>query len=76
MDTTTATLEHLFQQLGLGSSEESITLFIEQHEIPKNIAISQATFWNEAQKHFLEEALNEDAQWSELIDQLDVLLRS
>lgn len=76
MDTTTATLEHLFQQLGLGSTEEGITLFIEQHEIPQNTTIAQAIFWSEAQRHFIEEALNEDAQWSELIDQQDVLLRS
>ncbi|MDO6678378.1 MULTISPECIES: DUF2789 domain-containing protein [unclassified Shewanella] len=76
MDTTTTTFEHLFQQLGLDSSEESINQFIEQHKLAKNSTITQAGFWSESQRHFIEEALNQDGQWSELVDQLDVLLRN
>ncbi|WP_076537213.1 DUF2789 domain-containing protein [Shewanella sp. UCD-KL21] len=76
MDTTTTTFEHLFQQLGLSSSKEDINQFIEQHKLAKNSTIAQAEFWSESQRHFIEEALHQDGQWSELIDQLDVLLRN
>ncbi|GIU52149.1 MULTISPECIES: DUF2789 domain-containing protein [Shewanella] len=75
MDTTSATLSHLFEQLGLDSSQSAIKQFLSQHTITGNTKIIDADFWNHAQKAFLEESLAEDAQWSELIDQLDVLLR-
>lgn len=75
MDTTSATLAHLFEQLGLDATEAGIKLFLSQHSIDANTKLTDASFWNHAQKAFLEESLKEDAQWSELVDQLDVLLR-
>ncbi|WP_282167681.1 DUF2789 domain-containing protein [Shewanella japonica] len=75
MDTTSITLNHLFEQLGLDASPTGIEHFITTHNIPNETPISQASFWNEAQKAFITEALTQDAQWSELVDQLDVLLR-
>jgi hypothetical protein len=35
----------------------------------------QASFWTQAQASFLREAIEEDADWAELVDQLDVMLR-
>lgn len=35
----------------------------------------QASFWTQAQASFLREAIEEDADWVELVDQLDVMLR-
>lgn len=75
MDTTPQDLSHLFDQLGIDSSEENIDKFIADNQIPKNVLISQAGFWSESQKSFLREAIDEDAQWSELIDHLDALIR-
>lgn len=75
MDTTPQDLSHLFEQLGLDSSEKGIESFIGSHSIPKNVHLFQADFWNDSQKSFLKEALEEDAQWSEVIDHLDALLR-
>ena len=75
MDTTPQDLSHLFEQLGIDNSEDNIDKFIADNQIPKNVLISQADFWNESQKSFLREAIEEDAQWSELIDHLDVLIR-
>ncbi|MEC4727033.1 DUF2789 domain-containing protein [Shewanella sp. D64] len=75
MDTTPQDLSHLFDQLGIDSSEENIDKFIADNQIPKNVLISQAVFWSESQKSFLREAIDEDAQWSELIDHLDALIR-
>lgn len=75
MDTTPQDFSHLFEQLGIDSSESNIDKFIAEHKIPNNVLLSQADFWNESQKSFLKEAIEEDAQWSELIDHLDTLMR-
>jgi len=39
------------------------------------ICFSGADFWNEAQAAFLSEAVAEDSEWCELVDELDCLLR-
>ncbi|WP_299007302.1 DUF2789 family protein [uncultured Shewanella sp.] len=75
MDTTPAILTHLFDQLGLKSSDKEIEGFIESHRLDDNIRLYQADFWTLSQKHFLQEALEEDALWSVATDCLDTLLR-
>jgi hypothetical protein len=75
MDTTQNDLTHLFQQLGLGHKPNEIDDFINKNKIKHDVHLVDATFWTPAQRGFIKEALNEDAQWSELVDQLDVLLR-
>ncbi len=76
MDINQPNLQALFDQLGLPSSHREIDTFINQHNIEPQIHLVDAQFWSLAQKHFLKEALEEDATWSEVIDQLDALLRS
>ncbi|WP_411728095.1 DUF2789 domain-containing protein [Methyloglobulus sp.] len=76
MDTSIHTLQTLFFQLGLASNEEQIRVFIEKHRpLPRNIALSEADFWSEAQAAFLAEAIEEDSDWCALVDELDSLLR-
>ncbi|CCQ11689.1 hypothetical protein PALB_25900 [Pseudoalteromonas luteoviolacea B = ATCC 29581] len=75
MDTTTPSLANLFAQLGLGNKRNQIDQFIEDHKLPASTPIAQAYFWNHAQRHFIEESLKEDGAWSEIIDELDSLLR-
>nr|WP_220767335.1 DUF2789 domain-containing protein [Shewanella sp. MBTL60-007] len=75
MDTTTNDLAHLFLQLGLESEQSAIETFIREHSLPSEMLLHEAPFWNTAQKHFLVESLAQDAQWSEVIDYLDTLLR-
>jgi len=76
MDSSIHTMQTLFCQLGLASDEEQINAFIEKHRpLPSNIALSEADFWNEAQAVFLAEAVAEDSDWCELVDELDCLLR-
>ena len=75
MDTTQIDLKHLFQQLGLPDEESEIDAFIASNKNADNTLLVDAVFWNQAQRHFIKEELSEDAHWSELIDQLDVLLR-
>ncbi|NMU76583.1 DUF2789 family protein, partial [Vibrio parahaemolyticus] len=33
------------------------------------------SFWTMSQANFLKQAIEEDADWAELVDQLDVMLR-
>ena len=75
MDTTPIDLSHLFAQLGLENNQQAIDSFIASHSIADDIVISQAHFWTSSQRAFLIEALEDDANWSDLIDHLDTLLR-
>lgn len=71
----TQTLASLFAQLGLPDDELSIKRFIHQHEISPEKHIYQAPFWTPSQSAFLQEAISDDAEWAEVIDQLDNMLR-
>ncbi|MET4027001.1 hypothetical protein ABIE59_002535 [Marinobacter sp. MBR-99] len=76
MDTSKHTLSTLFEQLGLPSEQGSIESFVARHSpLPSEIAIQDAPFWSESQSQFLEEGLEEDSDWAEIIDELDALLR-
>lgn len=69
-------LDSLFDQLGLDSGEQAIQGFIKQHcPIPRDIELHEASFWNVSQAAFLEQALDEDADWAEVVDQLNIMLR-
>ena len=70
------TLDALFIQLGLDNSPSFIGNFIDTNQpIPANTKLHQADFWTSSQSSFLQEAKELDADWSEIVDQLDVLLR-
>lgn len=76
MDTQSHTLQTLFEQLGLDSTDEAIQDFITQHSpLPGNIELQDANFWSPSQAAFLRESKEEDADWAELVDQLDIMLR-
>jgi hypothetical protein len=77
MDTNKHTLQTLFKQLGLASDEKAIASFIAEHKpLPDMVPLVQAEFWSLGQRAFLDESLKEDADWAEVVDQLDTLLRS
>ena len=66
----------LFDQLGLDSREEDINAFIEKNgSLPGDIELHKAPFWNASQASFLKQVLDEDADWVEIVDQLDTMLR-
>ncbi|MDY0272192.1 MAG: DUF2789 domain-containing protein [Advenella sp.] len=66
----------LFAQLGLPSDEAGIRNFLLQHSpLPPEIFLEDAPFWNESQAAFLKEEKVEDADWAEIIDQLNSALR-
>ena len=65
MDTSKHDFSTLFEQLGMPSDSVSIESFIAQHSpLPP-----------ERQSHFLEEGLEDDSDWAEIIDELDALMR-
>ncbi|MBO1925049.1 DUF2789 domain-containing protein [Thiomicrorhabdus sp. 6S3-12] len=71
------TLNALFAQLGLPDSDNDIDNFIERHKgVDKATPLAQAAFWNEGQAAFLSQAIQEDADWAEVVDHLDALLRT
>lgn len=76
MESYHTTMSELFQQLGLASDEKSIEEFIQRHSgLAQKTRIEHAQFWTRQQAEFIESSLVEDAEWAELIDQLNVLLR-
>ncbi|MFT5033316.1 MAG: hypothetical protein ACI89D_001594 [Bermanella sp.] len=67
----------LFQQLGLPDNDSEIEQFIAEHSpLAPKTALQQASFWSPAQAGFLQEAINDDADWSEIVDELDSRLHS
>lgn len=69
-------LVSLFEQLGLDSTNEGIAAFIDKNRpVPGNLALHEAEFWNTSQAAFLEEAIDKDADWAEVVDELNLLLR-
>ena len=76
MDTTPHTLSTLFEQLGLASDGDSIRNFIKQHRpLDSAVPLVEAPWWSEGQAAFIQEAIDEDADWAERVDELDALLR-
>ena len=76
MDRSNHNMPGLFAQLGLDNTRSGIYHFVKLHKIgDDNIRLSQAEFWSQSQARFIEDSLAEDGDWSEVIDQLDVLLR-
>ncbi|KMQ73372.1 DUF2789 family protein [Marinobacter subterrani] len=76
MDTSKHNLSTLFDQLGLASGASDIEDFVTRHSpLPREVAIQDAPLWSESQSHFLEEGLEDDSDWAELIDELDALMR-
>jgi hypothetical protein len=48
---------------------------VKSHKIQDDLTIDEAPFWNASQASFLLDSLQEDGDWSEIIDQLDAMLR-
>ncbi|MFT5599131.1 MAG: hypothetical protein ACI9V8_001135 [Urechidicola sp.] len=76
METPIHSIVTLFDQLGLDSSEQGVNKFIEENGQLLGIKeLHKAGFWNASQASFLKQALDEDADWVEIVNQLDVMLR-
>lgn len=77
MESSIHSLSNLFDQLGLPSDFLAIESFIKTHSpLAANILLSDAAFWTTAQASFLREEILNDADWAEVIDQLNAKLHS
>jgi hypothetical protein len=75
MEMVSHNLNDLFKQLGLPHGNAAIRRFCREHYIPADERLADAQFWNAAQAQFIREAWQADADWVEVIDQLDACLR-
>ncbi|WP_201533289.1 DUF2789 domain-containing protein [Psychrobacter ciconiae] len=66
------TMNDLFAQLGLDSSDEAIDAFIEENKLSKDEKLVEADVWSEKQCMFLQEEWKKDAAWAIVIDELNV----
>ena len=64
-------MTNLFLQLGLPADEQSIATFIAKHQLPADVMLTQAPFWNDGQRQFLAEQLTADGAWAIIVDQLN-----
>lgn len=76
MYSPTHSIHSLFDQLGLDSSDQGINAFVTKHgSLSADVKLHQADFWTEAQAAFLKQMIDEDADWAEIVDELDAKLR-
>lgn len=64
----------LFEQMGMDSDDASIEAFIQNHQLPQSVELSDATVWTDNQRKFLKEEYHADAGWIEIIDELNTRL--
>ena len=77
MNAATHTLSHLFSQLGLPAEAAAVDGFIDRHgPLAEALSLADAPFWNPAQAAFLREEILEDADWAEVIDELNLRFRA
>ena len=77
MESSIHTLNNLFAQLGLPSDEYSINTFIKTHShLATSVLLSEASFWTPTQAAFLREEILNDADWAQVIDQLNSSLHA
>lgn len=76
MDKSIHGFTDLFTQLGLPADEPAIGRFLRAHSpLATEIALADAPFWSPGQATFLREEIIKDADWAEVVDQLDAALR-
>ncbi|RMX06473.1 DUF2789 domain-containing protein [Corticibacter populi] len=64
-------MTNLFLQLGLDASPQAIAAFIKTHQLPADVTIGDAPYWDEAQRQFITEQLKADAPWALIVDELN-----
>ncbi|CAD5374536.1 conserved hypothetical protein [Rubrivivax sp. A210] len=69
-------LSELFAQLGLPTDTAGMREFIASHApLPGTLRLADAPFWSPSQARMLRETIADDADWAEIVDQFDALLR-
>ena len=69
-------LGDLFRQLGLADQPAEIAAFLVRHRpLPASTALADAPFWSAAQSRFLREGIADNADWAQVVSELDASLR-
>ena len=77
MERPVHSMSNLFAQLGQASDEAAIASFIEsKRPLANGVQLHEADFWSPAQAGFLRESIQQDADWAEIIDVLNVELHA
>ncbi len=77
MERPVHTLSNLFAQLGRPSDEAAIQQFIAAHRpLPGAMRLHEAACWTPAQAAFLSEAILDDSDWAEVVDDLNAKLHA
>lgn len=76
MITSDPTMTNLFLQLGLDESSQAIETFIQEHQLPTDVELADAPYWNDSQRQFLVEQWKADAPWALTVDQLSEALHA
>lgn len=77
MDKPNHSFTDLFAQLGLPCEPPDIATFLAAHApLADNIKLFDAPFWSAAQAAFLKEALQQDSDWADPVDNLSQALRA
>lgn len=76
MDDSIHRFHQLFAQLGLPCDAAGVADFLQANRpLPGDVALPDAPFWSASQAAFLREALLQDADWAQQVDQLSQALR-
>lgn len=76
MDATFHRFSELFAQLGLPDEPAAIEDFLRSHgPLAPGLPLADAPFWTPSQATLLRESLRADADWAEVVDQLNAALR-
>lgn len=77
MERSLHTMANLFAQLGQANDTKAIAQFIEAHRaMPGEIQLHEAEFWNPSQARFLRAAINDDADWAGVAENLNSALHA
>ncbi|WP_372748202.1 DUF2789 domain-containing protein [Litorivivens sp.] len=77
MEPIVHSMNTLFRQLGLPDDDKDVEHFINSHQpLPREMPLPDAAFWSPAQAEFLREAISDDADWAEVVDELDTRLHN
>ncbi len=77
MENPVHSMARLFAQLGHPCDEQAIALFMETHRpLAGGVLLHEATFWTASQAEFLRQASLDDADWAEVIDELNAGLHA
>lgn len=75
MESIAPDMRRLFAQLGESAEDAAINRFIDRNLMRGSAsALHEASCWSKSQSDFLREAIDEDAEWAPIVDQLNARL--